>query len=148
MKKKITYFIAVIFLLCLSYLVTMCDFAKGVRNSTRDNIELHKNFMKSFSVNGVILDKKICPDCKENKYQLIAELDDFNIKDIEFGNRVFPPYYTITSNKLNLSVNQTIYDNVSIGDSIIKNKNSDELKIGVRNFLFLNKSKYVWLPTP
>lgn len=148
MKKIIVYLITLLLLIGLCYSATIWDFARGVRYSTRNNIELHKNFMKSFSAKGIITEKIICNSCNINKYQIIAELDDFNIEDIELVNRVFLPYYTISSNKLNLSVNREIYDNVSIGDSILKIKNSDNLKINNNDFLIINKTKFIWLPIP
>lgn len=148
MKKKIMYLVLILLVFCFSYLVIIFDFTSGVSNSTKANILLHKNFIKSFSVKGVILDKRICSDCNENEYQIIIELEDFNIDSISLGNRMYPPYYAITTNILNLSVSQSVYDNVDIGQLIVKNSNSDELIINKKKFLILSKSKYKWHPTP
>ncbi|MGY6744909.1 MAG: hypothetical protein ACXIUQ_19410 [Cecembia sp.] len=145
MKKRYLILIMILLVVCLGYLVTIYDFAGKVRNETKSNILSHKNFIKSVSFKGIIVDKKMCFECEQNKYQLTVELDDFDINNIEFSFRAYPPYYSMTSNKLILSVNNVIFDYVQMGDNFLKRNNSDELEVGGRNFLYLNKSKYQWL---
>ena len=145
MKIK-TYLSVGLFLLLLGFiLVKYGSFAKGTHDSVKNNLLHHKEFMKSVSVKGTVLDKKTCSNCEHNKYQVIFELPDLDIDSIRLGDRSYPPYYTFTFKKLNLSVSKVIYDNISVGDTFVKQKKSSNLKIGNHSFLYLSKDEYDWI---
>ena len=144
MKIKYMFFVSVF--LCLGFCVVILDFVKEVRNDLRKSMQSHKSFIKSIELEGVVLDKELCIDCVYNKYQLIIELNEFDLEKIEFNDLAFPPYYNIYSNKINLSISHMIYENVEIGDNILKRRGSDIIKIKGKDFLLLNNSKYIWLP--
>lgn len=137
----------VVLLYSIMVLISSCDFAKGVKKDTQDQILSHKKFIKNISFIGLVSDLEYCNNCNFNKYQIIIDLKDVNVADVKLGDRSFPPYYTMTlQNKLSLSVDENLYEAVQKGFEIEKKSNSDDLLIKGKSYKILSQVQYEWIP--
>lgn len=138
------FLLTVILFSCIS--CTNCNYSKSIKKETRNNILRHKEFLKSFSFIGTVEEKKICNECGYSKYQVIIRIEEFELNDISFKYRAYPPYYFFTGNGICLSVNEKVYNKLNLGESIIKNKDSNNLEVDKLILPILNNSKYIWMP--
>ena len=123
------------------------SYVKGVQEDSRKIFERKKSFFKSFDFNGAVSKKKYCENCKVNKYQLIITLEMAETDTIELMNQYYPPYYFFEKrNQLNLSVTKDLYEPISEGQSVSKEKSSDFLNFGGKQYRVLSEKKNLWMP--
>ncbi len=137
-------FIAIIFIVHLS-----CEnkYAKGVQKDTQTMIRSQKYFVKSISFDGEVSEKKFCDKCEFNKYQIIVQLKEMDPKTIPLSNQSFQPFYFFQStDKLTLSVTQELYESVTSGTLIKKEKESNFLIINEKKYRLLSEKELEWMP--
>jgi len=128
-------------------LFASCDYTQKIQKETKEKIVAHKDFIRNFSFDGVVYEKKNCEGCKFNRYQIIIILNDIDVNEIELKNRSFPPYYsTFSDNKLNLSVNKKVCDIIQVEKKIVKIKNSSTIIFNKKEYCILSDLKYRWIP--
>lgn len=76
---------------------------------------------------------------------MTLQLNQLSEKPV-ISNVQYPPYYTFENDSvLSISVSQELFEGVSEKDKVCKKRESFNLKVKEREFLYLNKDKYKWL---
>ncbi|MFD0767120.1 hypothetical protein ACFQZI_19855 [Mucilaginibacter lutimaris] len=131
----------------ISILFVSCQSRKGLRQEVQQRINTHKEFIKSFSFDGVISKGIYCENCQFNKYQLVINLNSLTPKTIRIDNKSFQPYYFFDGkSQLTISVVKDIYDAVHQGDVIEKRSNTNYVIIKGNTYKIISDQKYKWLP--
>src|ERR1700730_3262065 len=91
MYKKLIWILPIATI--LQYSCNETNYAKAIQKDSRKNLLLHKEFLKSYGFIGLILSKKNCDSCTENKYQLSIRISSANVDSVSFIDKSFQPYY-------------------------------------------------------
>lgn len=124
-----------------------CDYSREVKKESAKIFSIHKNFMIELGFTGVVYEKKICENCKFNKYTLKIGLTQLNKKP-EFKDTYYPPYYHFENDSvLNISVDANLFSAVELKDKIVKEAKSFTFIVNQVEIQYLNKKEMKWLPT-
>jgi hypothetical protein len=102
----------------------LIDFAKGERDDYSKAFKKNKNYMQMVSFRGRLENKSSISKQKEVEYSLKLNLASIDSVP-NLANRKFFSYFSFEDEKsLVIAVNKKIYDNVVVGDSVIKTSNT------------------------
>ncbi len=119
-------------------------FGEGVQKDTKENFNLHKEFIVGISFKGLLLKKKLCEHCDINEYQLQLRLNELTEKP-DLSRMQYQPYYFFEGDSLlTITVPKKSFEAVKEGEMILKNRESFSLTV-VNPLPYLNKKKYKWL---
>ncbi|MCH4895568.1 hypothetical protein E0494_02495 [Marinilabiliaceae bacterium JC040] len=124
-----------------------CNYAQAIKKETIKTFNSRKRFMTELGFVGVIHRKNICEDCNINfnRYSLKIKLIELGDKP-EFGESQYPPYYSFEKDSiLNISVNETLYNNVEVMDTIKKKSKFLTINIKLTELQYLSSEKKEWL---
>ncbi len=143
--KKYTFLYGLIIL----FTMAGCRFNKyseGVINDTKEIFKKKKEYIYLLDFSGQVVDKKVCNECKINKYTITVYLKRINNKP-SFSDKQYPPYYMFTSDStLNLSVNEDLFEKVEESGMIEKQNKSFALRINQIDIKYLSEEESKWLP--
>ena len=136
-------------LLSSAFIFSSCDYkkyAEGIKKDTQKKFDMSKNFIYRLSFEGQITKKEFCKECECCKYKLKIELSQLSEKPV-LGNIEFSPYYSFENDSLlSITVSKELFEQVKEKDTVFKEKESFNLKVGEQKLFYLNKGKYKWLP--
>ncbi|WP_395058792.1 hypothetical protein [Flavobacterium sp.] len=136
-----------IFLSLVLVMISFCNCESGIQRETQKRILSHKQFIKEFSFEGIVVDMIYCSECNFNKYRIKIKINEAITNKIEFDNLAFEPYYsTSTNDTLTLSVSKKLYDATQKGIQINKKASSNDLSIEGKDYKLLSQEKYQWIP--
>lgn len=147
MKVFLTIFFLSFILLCyyMRDIIDMYKYAKAVHKETQERIVKHKAHFKSLTFSGIIEQKLNCDGCDLITFQLVIKINNrLSNEDIN-ADRILHSYYFFENEKeLLLSVTKEIFDSCKIGDLVIKDSNSLELKVNNFKHRLLSDEPYKW----
>ncbi len=120
-------------------------YGKGVQEDVVKTMHLHKERMVAIEYSGLVSKKSICKNCKEIKWQIAVVLNESNAREKLNSRITFPPYYRYENDTLFLAVTKHIYNNISVMDTIVKNRDSYNLIIKGQEFNWLSQEQGKWL---
>jgi hypothetical protein len=124
------------------------EFAKGELDDGNKKFIRHKNFFKTFAFSGTIKKKNYREESDDrSKYQIIINLEDKTHKTIPPAYISFQPYYYFIEQKqLVIGIKRDLYDAVTVGAIIKKEKDTDFAVVGNQKYQLLSQQQYEWLP--
>lgn len=123
-----------------------CNYADSIRRDTIKKFEKSKSYMVNIAFEGQIIEKIYCEKCELNKCTLKIRFCRISEKS-GFIKILFPPYYEFENDSiLNIIVSKKLFEQVQTNDSIRKEKESFNIKVGTLDLQYLSKEKNKWLP--
>jgi hypothetical protein len=121
------------------------DYAEGIQHETKVQFEFTKAFIRNLAFTGKIHEKKYCFDCKINKYEIKILVFELSEKP-SLNSYMFPPFYSFDADSfLNISISKNMFENILVGDTIIKQKNGLSINIENIEYKYLSADSTKWL---
>ena len=121
-------------------------YADGIKKETKKTFEKNKDFIYKLSFQGQVIEKVFCEKCIVNRYTLKIELLQLS-EWPSIGIAQYPPYYIFEKDSvIIITVPKELFEHAKERDSVIKDCQSFNLRVGNKEYLYLNKGKYQWIP--
>lgn len=132
-------------LLVFSNSCTPVKYGKAIKADAEINFSNHKKFFRTLQFRGIVTNKAELNNDYGKSYRLFLKVVDIN-KDVFIGNVQYSPYYTFDSlnaKTLKILVNNDIFKNTSIDDTLLKS--GDSITVKNIRYLFLSKEERKWI---
>jgi len=138
--------ILVIVLVAVGFFANECyQYAKAVQNDAQRIFKKSKDYILGLSFDGVIVEKTYNIDYYENQYSVTILLHQVEPKPL---NKIgYYTYYNFISDSLlTICIPQNVYNQIEIGEEVIKKANDYNIEVGEKKMLILSSTEKEWLP--